>query len=33
VEKSNTHVSDFEFHDLSAKEQKDLQDAVNNLKK
>ena len=31
VEKSNTHVSDFAFHDLSAQEQKDLQQAVRNL--
>lgn len=31
IEKSNTHISDFEFYDLSAQQQKDLQDAVNSL--
>lgn len=31
VEKSNTHVSDFEFYDLSAEQMKELQDAVNQL--
>ncbi len=32
VEKSDTHVSDFEFHDLSLLEQKELQQAVKQLK-
>jgi len=31
IEKSNTHVSDFAFHDLSDNEQKELQKEVNNL--
>ena len=31
VEKSNTHVSDFEFYDLSPREQEELRDAVNHL--
>lgn len=31
VEKSNTHVSDFEFYDLSSREQEELQQAVNDL--
>ena len=31
VEKSGTHVSDFEFYDLSAREQRQLQEAVRNL--
>ena len=31
IEKDNTHVSDFAFHNLSAREQKDLQQAVNSL--
>lgn len=31
VEKSETHVSDFEFYDLSAREQRQLQEAVRNL--
>jgi len=31
IEKDNTHLGDFEFYDLSAQQQKELQDAVNNL--
>ncbi|MBR5385543.1 MAG: hypothetical protein IK143_06760 [Bacteroidales bacterium] len=32
VEKSNTHISDFDFYDLSPSQRKELQEAVNNLK-
>lgn len=33
VEKANTHISDFEFYDLSDAQMKELQDAVNELLK
>jgi mannose-6-phosphate isomerase-like protein (cupin superfamily) len=31
VEKNNTHVSDFDFYDLSPSQREELQEAVNNL--